>query len=339
VVIIGDGGITHGPEADRAFADARATNVRLSVVNVRGRTVWPALARAATRTSGVVVEAVDEAESAARGRSIAELEERIARLFAPDVVPRVEIVSGSGRTVLGALTAGEQLVFEGVIPRGRLSFVGMGSVRSTNSEPARARALAGLATGRSVPLFAIDARDTAPTTRDSDGACTDERGPARRSGGVSTDSAPVALVEPRTCAPRGAPTATPIRRTDEDSGRGVPAETVLRMLRQRVQPVARQCFRRDRRGRLDYAVRAEFIIRLEDRELSEARVDGEIDADLRTCLLTAAHDLDVPRFSGAVLVRYPLYTERAARPPVIELVPDVARTVDAVIPREDDAVP
>jgi len=104
------------------------------------------------------------------------------------------------------------------------------------------------------------------------------------------------------------------------------------MLRQRVLPVARRCFRRDRRGRLDYASRAEFVVRLEDRELTEARVDGQIDDALRTCLLTAAHDLDIPRFSGAVIVRYPLFTARVPRPPTIELVPEVAREVDAVIP-------
>jgi hypothetical protein len=255
----------------------------------------------------------------------------VARLFAPDALSRVEVVTGNQRTLLGALAAGEQLVWEGVIPRGRVGLRGISPLPSTPSEAGRARALVGLTTGRPIPLFAVDATDIEPRAHARDEACIDARGPRGRAGGVSADAAPVALAEPRSCAARGAPATTRSAPADDEAGRGVPAETVLRMLRQRVQPVARRCFRRDRGGRLDYAVRAEFVIRLEDRELTEARVDGEIDADLRGCLLSAAHDLDVPRFSGAVVVRYPVYTERVARPPVIELVPEVAREVDAII--------
>jgi hypothetical protein len=115
-------------------------------------------------------------------------------------------------------------------------------------------------------------------------------------------------------------------------GRGVPAAIVLGMLRQRVVPAARQCFRRDRAGRADYGVRATFELRLADREVIDTSVTGDIDAALRRCLLDSVHELDVPRFSGTVVVRYPLYTARELPPPVIELEPDVAREVDRILP-------
>jgi hypothetical protein len=77
-------------------------------------------------------------------------------------------------------------------------------------------------------------------------------------------------------------------------------------------------------------VRAEFEVRLTDREVESAEVRGRITDALRTCLFDAVHSLDVPRFSGTVIVRYPLVTERVPPPPVIELAPEVAREVDRV---------
>ncbi|MBC7173782.1 MAG: hypothetical protein H5U40_15180 [Polyangiaceae bacterium] len=111
--------------------------------------------------------------------------------------------------------------------------------------------------------------------------------------------------------------------SDALAGRGVPAEVLLDNLRSRIVPAARRCLRDDRHGRLDYAVRAVFRFRLEDREITRADVEGTIDDALRACLLTTVDTLDVPRFEGAIVVSYPIYTERAEQPPVIELAPDV----------------
>jgi hypothetical protein len=140
---------------------------------------------------------------------------------------------------------------------------------------------------------------------------------------VSSDAAPVALAGPPLCAV--APPAPGARR-----GRGVPAETVLRMLRQRVVPIARQCFRADRRGRADYSVRAEFHFELGDREVVRAEVTGAIGEELRRCLLGAVDALDVPAFDGVVVVSYPVRTEAEPLPPTLELRPEVAREVDRV---------
>ncbi len=333
LVIVGDGGITRGPEAAAAFAEARRDGMRISVIGVGDRGVWPALAEGARASGGVVIEAGDEAGLAVRGQSTAELEERIGRLFAPEVRSSVALVLGGRRIALGALLAGEQLSWQGVVPGGRLSLRGAGRASTARVDGARGRALAGLATGERTSLYALDQEDVAARAGSSDAACIDARGPARRASGVSFDAAPVALAMARSCTPRG-PSPTHAAAADR-SGRGVPAETVLRMLRERVMPVARRCFRRDRAGRLDYSVRATFVIRLEDRELTEAHVDGSITDELRTCLMSAAHQLDVPRFRGAVVVSYPLHTQAVARPPVIELIPEVAREVDTVAPPEE----
>ena len=55
---------------------------------------------------------------------------------------------------------------------------------------------------------------------------------------------------------------------------------------------------------------------------------GKIAQPLRDCLLTAVDTLAVPRFSGRVVVRYPLVTERETLPSQIELAPEISKEVD-----------
>jgi hypothetical protein len=57
-------------------------------------------------------------------------------------------------------------------------------------------------------------------------------------------------------------------------------------------------------------------------------VQGTIAQDLRDCLLTAVDSLAVPRFTGRVVVRYPLVTEREPLPSQIELAPETAGEID-----------
>jgi hypothetical protein len=117
---------------------------------------------------------------------------------------------------------------------------------------------------------------------------------------------------------------------DPLAGKGIPMETVQVMVRQRVIPAARRCLRQDRRGRNDYAVRAEYVLRLAEREVIEARVEGTLPEPLRTCLLATVDELDVPAFEGVVAIRYPIYTERAPEPPSIQLEGEVAHALDGV---------
>jgi hypothetical protein len=154
---------------------------------------------------------------------------------------------------------------------------------------------------------------------------------------LSSDAKPVSLAAERTtCA---APAKKPTKKAaideaetpNNEAGTGMPSSPLLGMLRQRIIPVARGCFRKDRAGRPDYQVRAVFSFELAEREVVSAEVSGKITDALRDCLLSAIDDLAVPRFSGRVVVRYPLVTEREGLPSQIELTPEAADKVDSLL--------
>ena len=114
-------------------------------------------------------------------------------------------------------------------------------------------------------------------------------------------------------------------------GRGIPAETVLALLRRQLVPVARQCLRDDRAGRPGYSVRAEYHLALAEQEVITSEVRGTMRSSLRRCLHSAVDALDVPLFSGTVVVRYPIYTEAEEPPPVVQLSPLTNHAVNHVI--------
>jgi hypothetical protein len=191
-------------------------------------------------------------------------------------------------------------------------------------------------------MLAVDRADLQPHAADRPsgqneaarkGAACDRRGPARRVSGLSASNAPVQLAEERAiCAipiPKTAATAT----EEPELGAGMPGSPLLSMLRQRIVPIARGCFRRDRAGRPDYQVRAVFAFELADREVVSASVQGKITEPLRVCLLSAIDSLAVPRFTGRVVVRYPLVTEREPLPSQIELTPAMAEEIDGLTKR------
>jgi len=125
--------------------------------------------------------------------------------------------------------------------------------------------------------------------------------------------------------PEGTPNLRP------HTGRtSLPERALLRMLRERIVPPARGCFREDRRGRAAYQRRAVFAFRLADREVVEARVEGSISDSLRQCLSQTMDGLDIPPFDGVVNVRYPIYVAPRLPPPVLSLDPAVADAVDSV---------
>lgn len=111
-------------------------------------------------------------------------------------------------------------------------------------------------------------------------------------------------------------------------GKGVPAESALRMLREQLVPAARLCLRRDRRGRQAHERRATFLFELTRQEVEGLEVLGKLPESLRSCLRDAAASLSVPRFDGRVRVRYPIYTEKADAPPTIELRPETRSLLD-----------
>lgn len=332
VVVVGDGGLQQSDAATAAFEAARRAGVEVSVLNVADRATWDVLRDGAEHTGGVVVEAGEAADRAARGRGSEALEEAVARIFAPVVAREVWASAGRGRVRLGPLRAGEERVWLGALerPRARAWIAAGGTrARSRDADEALGRALAPRAAKQAgldgVPGAWV-AVDPADLGGDPPHLRCDALGPPRLASGVSSDPSPVAPAEARSCQP-----PAPDDADAGDDRTGVPASTVLSMLRQRVVPAARQCFRRDRAGRARYSVHATFELRLADREVVEAGVSGEIAPELRRCLEDAVHDLDVPRFEGTVRVRYPVYTQAEPRPPTIQLEPEVAHRVDSVL--------
>lgn len=349
IVVVGDGGITRGN--GKPFDAARRAGFEVSVVNVADRACLPALAQGARLTGGTVIDAGDEASEAARGGASDRLEERVAALFAPVAIPRLSLsgLSGGARK-LPALRAGESISIEAV-SRSSWTLSAGGSTRAA-APPARLLLALGVrgqernhtATGGVLDapltaLLAVDPRDLGRGGRDrpesgtSKGSSCDRRGPALRQGGLSSDIRPVALAAERSaCA---VPAKKPDKKSDsggeDDIGSGMPSSPLLGMLRQRIIPVARGCFRKDRAGRADYQVRAIFAFELAEREVVSAEVTGKITDALRQCLLSAIDGLAVPRFTGRVVVHYPLVTEREILPSQIELTSEAAEKVDSLL--------
>ena len=319
IAIVGDGGLTRG-NAD-AFERARAAGIEVSAVNAADRSAVEPLRAAVFRNGGVVLDVGAEAEAAARGRDPAPLAERLTALFAPNVVPRLQLKSGGHARELGPLRAGE-LVRSDEPARGNVAFLVASRAQTARRRPDQP--------GRT--LAAVDPRDLRsphsdwPVTGKAKSTACDRRGPAHRAGGISTDAAPVALAEERVCKP--VPIAKVKAQGELEIGAGMPADPLLDMLRRRILPVARGCFRRDRAGRPDYQKRAIFAFTLAEREIVDAHIEGKIAEPLRTCLLQAVDTLDVPRFSGTVVVRYPLVTESVPLPEQILLQAGTASNLD-----------
>lgn len=327
LIVVGDGGLTESRAGLAAAEAAREAGVRVSVLNLAERRTKAALRQLVERTGGVLVQAGAEAHLASRERTSERLEEKVAELSARPVARSVRITRpGADPVELGTLRAGESLAWSGPAPRGTRFVVGTSRrpQRGPDAESPLGRALAAMAS----PTVSGRLAAVADADRRRPSLCADS-GPATRASGVSTDEDPVVLAEARSCE---APTETAESSAGaRQLGRGMPAETVLSMLRRRIIPGARRCFRVDRAGRGDYSVRAVFELELADREVSSAEVEGEISERLRSCLMATLEGLDVPIFRGSVLVRYPLYTERQPPPPTVELRDEVAAPVDELL--------
>lgn len=337
LVLVGDGGLSASPETDGALAEIVASRIPFSVIDVGERAPVAHLLETAQRTGGVVVRVT------AREAEAAKLDELIAEVFAPIVAQEVVVHVGRTTRRLGALRAGEERTWTAAYAGGEVQ-LGVGRVSVTARTPAEPLATAlslGLRDGddaQALAAVALPATRAAMTTSGEPappgaGAACVPYGPATYPSGVSSDAAPVALAESRTChapavaerEPGELPTNVQGRPLD---GRGVPAETLLAMLHARVVPAARACFRADRAGRSDYSVRAGIAFELADREILSTSITGELAPPLRSCLLEALDRLEVPRFEGTVVVRYPVYTEAAPPPPTIELGGTAAQRVD-----------
>lgn len=340
VIVIGDGGLTRSEEGRRALAEAGRA-AQLASVNVADRASTPALREAVQSAGGLVIDAGAEAEEAARGHGMEPLEERVAPLFAPSL-GRVRAEVGGRAVDLGVLRAGEELSWEGEA-RGAIRVRARSSARAVAAPDEIALALrdrAERAAGRRDRPLRLAA--LAPESMAGGGTCGSS-GVRSASGAIGRDEQLV-LADTRRCdrpaVPEPEASAAPSREPAPDGrlariarheGRsGLPERSLLELLRQRIVPVARGCFREDRAGRPNYQTRAVFDFRLADREVVEADVSGRITPELRGCLLRAVDALEIPRFDGVVQVRYPIYTAPELPPPTLTLGADVADAVDAI---------
>ncbi|MBN1652469.1 MAG: VWA domain-containing protein [Deltaproteobacteria bacterium] len=349
ILIVGDGGLTTSESGSRAFVEAKRAGIEVSVLNLADRDVVAALREGVQSTRGAVVNAGIEAEQASRGYGAAALEDRIAAFFVKVAVKEVAVRLGKITVDLGSLRAGEEVVWEGVLEtKGFRLLAGKkrprveeAPGRIANALEARIARAMGIRSPREV-LVAVDPDDLRPSQSPrpvlerKNGTC-DPRGPAWRKSGVSSDEAPVALAEQPFCFKPETEAAA--KKKSYKSGTGMPSEPLLAMLRGRIIPIARGCFRRDRAGRPNYSKRAVFLFQLAEREVVSAQIEGKITERLRDCLLSAVDGLDVPSFSGNVIVRYPLYTETEPLPYQIELTAEVAKQVDSLLSRSRDRSP
>lgn len=310
VVVIGDGGITSSPSGFEVWAAAREAGVRFVGVNVADRPSALSLITHLEETGGLALDVGAEAASAAEGHGDAALS---ARLSAIHSGPPRAVSFGSGRDLraLGALRDGEAITFEGALGAGALR-VGSAIARARaidgEAEAPLAEALRARADHRT-RMVAIDAADASTPA-----VCATPDGyPSRRahlrSSLLGPGRALVALAHRRSCAVPAPAAST--------AAAGLPSRPLLTQLRRRVIPLARRCFRDDRRGRGDYSTRADIRITLADREIVETRVEGPITAALSACLASAFDGLDLPSFDGTIVVHWPLYTAAEPPPPTL----------------------
>lgn len=351
ILLIGDGGLTESGESRRALAAARRS-ADLAVLNVADRPTTVGLARLLDERlldedNAHQVEAGPEAARAAAGHGMSPLTERLGAVLAPVVEAHVRARVG-GRTIdLGGLRAGEEVVWEGPVRRGRAVLLGRRR-RARAADPPELLAvplrdrLERIATERTVPTRLAALRVVEPVVDEdseetAEGSASDEIVPPvgsnthlalvhRRRPGHSPFPSPTQTAD--STPPIDAPAA--LQRADGPTS--LPERSLLTLLRQRIVPAARGCFRNDRRGRPSYQRRAVFEFSLADREIITATISGTIPASLRACLTEAMDTLEIPRFDGTIRVRYPIYTAPRLPPPTLSLHPDTADAVDAVTP-------
>jgi hypothetical protein len=320
VVLLGDGGLSEAPDDEAGWARAEASGAVVSAVNLSERPVARALRARVERSGGQVIEAGGEARRAASGRGDEPLAERLTALLSR--AGRAVTLGGETR---GMLRDGEEVVITGPLPARATLLAGDVRARPVALEGPLAEALAALADDRRA-LVAVAADDL----RAEAGSCAPDgsrRGRPRdvESALLGPGRARIALAHRRSCE-----TTVSARDAAAEPERALPPRALLDQLRRRVVPVARGCFRDDRRGRTDYSTRATIHAVLSDRELSEVRVEGAISDTLATCIAGAFAGLDVPRFDGTLELRWGLYTEAEPPPPTMHLSPDLSRAVDRI---------
>lgn len=352
LVVLGDGSINRRQES--VFEHAAHAGIAISWVNLADRPTDRELQDLVQRTGGITLHAAAESTRTSLGDDPGALEEVLSALFARVANHEAALntigLPSASRINLGTFRDGDELSWAGVTGRGASVVIDGGrsglipAVARPRSlatpEPALdfERRMAGALSAwwrRGDSLTAVDVADLSRVAQDRPRSAVqcDPRGPALRQSGISSDSDPISLAEARPCRPPSVIISTTSR-----SGTGMPASPLLSMLRQRILPVARACFRRDRAGRAEYQLRAVFELELSNQEVTDATVTGDVPDALRTCLIEAADRLEVPLFTGTVRARYPLRTQSEPLPDEIELSPAITADLDRLLDGDGGAL-
>ncbi len=348
LILLGDGTLSRDQAA--TFKLMQRAHVRVSSVNLSDRPTSDELRRLVTDAGGIALDV--GAQAAQTASAPGAQEEALSTLFSERAGTLLTLLNtrstGTERINLGTILAGSEVVWSGAAGRSarllgvtrppdyrrnlvQVSLLGTSQPSTARSERfGRALSLAGVPAIDA--LVAVDPADLALAGqgRPAPALQCDPRGPAQRASGISSDDDPVLLAEARPCRPRS-PTPGQATASSAGSGYGMPASPLLTMLRQRILPVARGCFRRDRAGRAEYELRAIFELELWKQEVSEAKVTGDVPEPLRACLIEAADHLEIPYFTGVVRARYPLRTQAEPLPEEIELSEGVASDLDRLL--------
>ncbi len=325
VIWIGDGGMTSSDESVRAVDAARASRLSLQVVSVADREPTASLVSLSTALEAPLLQAHAEALAASRSGTREALVDRVASVLSRESSRDVTL---PGSRAASALGLGPRVLLPGgtatAIARasGRASIT-LGAVRNEARPAEGDLALAITALGSGASRFVAAEADSASMS------CA-EGTTALHPSATLPRPTPLpnrfARVERRTCREPATTTAS----TQATRPSRLTAATLLRSLRQRVIPTARDCFRRDRRGRAEYSTHVALLVTLADQEIVDVRAEGAIAPAFRACLLEAFEGLEVPPFEGVVTARWPLYTRPELPPPTLELHPDLATAVDAI---------
>ncbi|MBX7196370.1 MAG: hypothetical protein K1X94_30230 [Sandaracinaceae bacterium] len=318
VVWIGDGGLTSSDESARAIDAADARGLSLRVISVADRPSTAALVALAARFRMPIVEAHREALLAARHRR-EPLDERLAGVLASSPVVPLS-VRGLGATHPVSLVAGGASSWSARVTAPPAVQVSGQSLAVTQASGDLALAVAAIG-ARATRVVAADASREVMACGQSQTVLHGSASLPR----VTPLPNRFAVVERRACRPSAqAAAATAHRRS------GLSPAALLRTLRQRILPRARDCFRSDRRGRAEYSTQVQLLLTLADQEIVDVRAEGAIEPALRACMVRAADGLEVPPFEGVILARWPLYSRPELGPPTLELHPDLASAIDAI---------
>jgi hypothetical protein len=316
VVWIGDGGLTRSESAMALASRARASRASFELVSVASRPLTASLAQLNEALGGHWISAHREALLSTRdeeGR--AALRELLAASLVTRAPERLVVSNAEPRALLpGASVA---LATHGAA-------VSTVQLNGTPVRPARASGDLALAIAARVS----DARRLVAAAPSAPLVCATEGSLVRPSTArVTRLLSHFGSAERRSC---GAPQ---VAAAVVEQRAGFPSRALHRSLLRSVVPQLRECFRRDRRGRAAYSTRAQLTLLIADQEVQDVRVEGEITDALRACMVSAIDALDVPAFDGAILARWPVFTEASTPPPRIELHPDLSSAIDELAPQ------